>query len=143
MSSKRTRYIEWGELRSKRNGMGTRGRAGPRVLKQGMCVVGAGCNEPQNLRMGREDRVWRNRRGDAGEGVPEIMGGLEREVPASVTLGTGNVYCLWLPVCFQPLTSLFVSHQPSPTPSHSGIAHQLRGGNQPQQRPSDMLSWEF
>lgn len=50
--------------------------------------------------------------------VPGVMGG---GVPASVTLGTGNVYCLWLPVCFQPLTSPFVSHPPAgPHPSHSG-----------------------
>lgn len=39
--------------------------------------------------------------------VPGVVGG---GVPASVTLGTGNVYCLRLPVCFQPLTSPFVSH---------------------------------
>lgn len=35
-------------------------------------------------------------------------------MPTSVTLGTGNVYCLWLPVYFQPLTSPFVSHPPIP-----------------------------
>lgn len=46
------------------------------------------------------------------ERVPGVMGG---GVPALVTLGTGNVYCLWLPVCFQPLTSPFVSHQRGPT----------------------------
>lgn len=62
-----------------------------------------------------EARVQGNgvRRGGAeSERVPGGMGG---GVPALVTLGTGNVYCLWLPVCFQPLTSPFVSHQLGPT----------------------------
>lgn len=35
-------------------------------------------------------------------------------VPVPVAQGTGNVYSLWLPVCFQPLTSPFVSHQAPP-----------------------------
>lgn len=50
--------------------------------------------------------------------APGVMG---VGVPALVTLGTGNVYCLWLPGYFQPLTSPFVSHPPAgPHPSHSG-----------------------
>lgn len=50
--------------------------------------------------------------GAESERVPGVTGG---GVPALVTLGTGNVYSLWLPVCFQPLTSPFVSHPLGPT----------------------------
>lgn len=48
-------------------------------------------------------------------------------VRALVTLGTGNVYCLWLPVCFQPLTSPFVSHPQGPTPLTQAL-HPVEGG---------------
>lgn len=63
------------------------------------------------MRMEGKGTIQKNRRGALRVRVPGVKWG----VPALVTLGTGNVYCMWLPVCFQPLTSPFVSHPLGPT----------------------------
>lgn len=74
---------------------------------------------------------------EEGEGrvLGNGRGGLKSEsswsdgasVLPSVNLETGNVYCLWLPLCFQPLTSPFVSHPLGPTPVTQAL-HLVWGG---------------